>query len=265
MALPLAAGALAAAAAGRRPAARIARDIASLASVMDARGMWITVSAAALLLALIASSSRAALAGCAGALVMWIALMRSRIGRRGRWLGWTAAAVLVAFLLTFASLQRVVSRADETLGSGAGSRPQIWRDTLDVMTAFPIAGAGLGAFQTAMLAFQSSDRQTFTNQAHNQYLQVAAEGGLLVAIPALVVIALFARLAAARLAADASHLVWIRIGAIAGLTAVAVQSLWETGLRMPANGVLFAVVAAIALHRPGTVHATTPLPDPPSS
>jgi len=27
-----------------------------------------------------------------------------------------------------------------------------------------------------------------------------------------------------------------------------VQSLWETGLRVPANGLLFAVVAAIAMH-----------------
>jgi hypothetical protein len=46
--------------------------------------------------------------------------------------------------------------------------------------------------------------------------------------------------------------VWPRIGSLAGLMAVAVQGLWETGLRMPANGVLFAVVAAIAVHRPRT-------------
>ena len=35
-----------------------------------------------------------------------------------------------------------------------------------------------------------------------------------------------------------------------GLVAVAVQSLWEPVLRMPANGVLIAVAAAILLHRP---------------
>jgi hypothetical protein len=29
-----------------------------------------------------------------------------------------------------------------------------------------------------------------------------------------------------------------------------VQSIWETGLRVPANTLLFAVLAAIALHRP---------------
>jgi hypothetical protein len=31
---------------------------------------------------------------------------------------------------------------------------------------------------------------------------------------------------------------------------VVVQSVWETTLRMPANAVLFALVAAIALHDP---------------
>jgi hypothetical protein len=32
------------------------------------------------------------------------------------------------------------------------------------------------------------------------------------------------------------------------MLAVAVQSVWDTGLRMPANAVLFALLAAIALH-----------------
>jgi hypothetical protein len=40
----------------------------------------------------------------------------------------------------------------------------------------------------------------------------------------------------------------VRAGAVGGLIAVAVQSLWETGLRVPANALLFAVLAAIAMH-----------------
>ena len=41
---------------------------------------------------------------------------------------------------------------------------------------------------------------------------------------------------------------WIRVGAASGLAAVAAQSVWDTGLRMPASAVLFAIVAAAALH-----------------
>jgi hypothetical protein len=41
---------------------------------------------------------------------------------------------------------------------------------------------------------------------------------------------------------------WIRAGAVAGIVGVLVQSVWETGLRMPANGLLFALLCAIASH-----------------
>jgi hypothetical protein len=47
---------------------------------------------------------------------------------------------------------------------------------------------------------------------------------------------------------DASGTYWIRAGAATGLLAVALQSFWETGLVMPANAALAAVLAAIAVH-----------------
>src|SRR5205823_6314657 len=90
----------------------------------------------------------------------------------------------------------------------------------------------------------------FTNQAHNQYLQLMAEGGLLVSVPAVFAVVAFVRLFRTRLALDKSPAVWLRIGAGAAVLAVALQGLWETGLRIPANGILFAVAAAVAVHRP---------------
>jgi hypothetical protein len=47
----------------------------------------------------------------------------------------------------------------------------------------------------------------------------------------------------------------MRRGAAASLVAVAVQSIWETGLALPANGMLAAVAAAILLHRTRQVDA----------
>jgi O-antigen ligase len=90
----------------------------------------------------------------------------------------------------------------------------------------------------------------FVNQAHNQYLQVFAEGGVLVAVPMLIAVLAFVRLFWVRLLNDLSPSAWLRIGGVTAMIAVAVQSCWETGLRMPANGMLFAVAAAIAVHRP---------------
>jgi hypothetical protein len=41
---------------------------------------------------------------------------------------------------------------------------------------------------------------------------------------------------------------WMRIGAAAALLGVAVQGIFETGLTLPANGMLAAVAAAILVH-----------------
>lgn len=49
-----------------------------------------------------------------------------------------------------------------------------------------------------------------------------------------------------------SQLRWIRIGAVTGLLAIAIQEAGDFSLQMPANAALFCVLIAIALHRPGS-------------
>jgi hypothetical protein len=76
------------------------------------------------------------------------------------------------------------------------------------------------------------------------------EGGLLLAIPAIAAAAAGISGIRSLLRSDRSSMYWVRAGAASGLVAVAVQSIWETGLRVPANTLLFAVLSAISLHRP---------------
>ncbi len=98
-----------------------------------------------------------------------------------------------------------------------------------------------------MFVYQRSSRAVYFNQAHNHYLQVAAEGGVLLAGAVILALAAFLRTARARLTERPSGLFWIRAGAACGLGAVALQSVWETGLVMPANGALAALLAAIVI------------------
>jgi O-antigen ligase len=120
-----------------------------------------------------------------------------------------------------------------------------------VLSRFWLTGTGMGTYQTAMAVYQTSSPGVLFNQAHNHYLQLAAEGGLLVAVPAFYALGAFAALGWRRLRADRSGVYWLRAGAAAGLCGVAVQSIWETGLTLPANAALAAVLAAILLHVPG--------------
>ena len=73
-------------------------------------------------------------------------------------------------------------------------------------------------------------------------------GGVLLAAPVLMIAIAGAWRIRRSLRGDRTAIYWVRAGAVSGLVAVAVQSLWETGLRVPANVLLFAVLAAIAMY-----------------
>jgi hypothetical protein len=98
-----------------------------------------------------------------------------------------------------------------------------------------------------MFVYQQTGRQVLFNQAHNEYLQLATEGGAVMLAIAVTGLALLARAARLRLADDAGSHRFVRVGACAGLVAVGVQSIWETGLRAPANLLLAAVLAGLAI------------------
>jgi O-antigen ligase len=127
-----------------------------------------------------------------------------------------------------------------------------WQNTLSIIRDFPVFGIGLGSYARAMAAYQTGDRLLMYAQAHNDYLQLAAEGGLLVAVPALLVAFTASGTIRRRLegSEDDSLTFWIRRGALAGLLGIAAQSLMEFSLQMPGNAVLFVMLLAIAMHRP---------------
>jgi hypothetical protein len=55
-------------------------------------------------------------------------------------------------------------------------------------------------------------------------------------------------LARRRVQGEAHEVFWIRLGAACGLVGLAVQGLFETASRVPANALLAAVLAAIVVH-----------------
>jgi O-antigen ligase len=115
---------------------------------------------------------------------------------------------------------------------------------------FWLTGTGAGTYETGMLVYQRTSPGVRFNQAHNQYLQLAAEGGVLLGVPLAAALVLYVRQAWRRVAAEHSGMYWIRAGALCGLAGAAAQGVWETGLSIPANAALASVLAAIVIHEP---------------
>ena len=221
------------------------------AAGVDATQLWLGGAAVLMTGGLLGSLSRGGIFGGAVGLLVFVLLARTRRSP-ARGLAWIVAALIAmaAFGTRFANLGALALRMQETTEFGEWGRRVIWHDTWAMATDFRLTGVGAGAFQQGMLVYQQASRQFFFNHAHDEYLQLLAEGGILVAVPAALALAAAIVLLARQLRTDRSAIFWVRAGAIAGIAAAAVQSVWDTALRTPANGVLFAVVAAIALHDP---------------
>ena len=218
-----------------------------VARLADGRTLWLTAAAAMMIGALLATSSRSGILSLAMATIVSAVLWGPRFAARRRWWAALTLAVAIGLGAAQADLPALAERARAS-GSSIDNRVRIWRDTLPIVADFWVTGTGAGTYRTAMLYYQRSDRVVQFNQAHNHYLQVAAEGGGL--LLGLIGCALVALGGAVRrhASADIRGTQWIRAGAATGLIAVALQSIWETGLVMPANAALAAVLAAIAVH-----------------
>jgi O-antigen ligase/polysaccharide polymerase Wzy-like membrane protein len=254
MAMPLCLGYLAARAGPRTQPNR-------MLSLLDTRALWMVASLSVMLLALLLSLSRS------GALSLGIAAVATLIvtwRTMDRWYGRRLAATVAVMTIVAVSWADLPAIRDRLTGARGGlvSRVAIWQETLPMVRDFWLTGVGAGAYETAMRVYQRSDRTIYFNQAHNHYLQIAAEGGLLLLIPLAMAMTEFARLARRQIAADRTPMCRIRVGAACGLTAVALQSLWENGLVMPANSSLAAVLAAIVVYQRRA--ESEPPPRPPS-
>jgi O-antigen ligase len=221
---------------------------ATLVALSDAPALTALACLGAMLLTLAATLSRSGFIALVAATVVGTSLAR-RDHVRSAWIGAAAAAALAgaaAWMNLEGLAERVVSSLSAAEPEAVG-RLVIWRETLGIIRQFPLLGTGVGTFADAMFVYQKTARQVLFNHAHDEYLQVATEGGAVMVVAIGAGLVLLARAARGRLAADDGSHRFVRIGACAALAAVAVQSVWETGLRAPANLLLAAILAGLAV------------------
>ncbi len=237
------------------------RAAATVKRSWHARLIWISTPAGSGLVAVgialslmtmsvLFSLSRSGIASLAVALLSLTWWAVRKVGGRPIIAAYAAALVMVC--VGWAGTDRLASRFDELHRDGLGGRAAVWRDGWTVARSFPIAGTGLNTFGEAMLFFQTSDRAEHFAEAHDDYLQLAAEGGLLVCGAALLLLVLVVRETRRRFRARAGDAVayWIRGGAVTGLVAIALQEISDFSLQMPGNAALCCVLVGIAIQRP---------------
>jgi putative inorganic carbon (hco3(-)) transporter len=211
----------------------------------DGKGLLLAAALITMVLGIGATMSRGAILGAGAALAVGLGLSDiEQRGRTARVVGACAAVVLAAAV--WSNIEALARKFDAPTTLG---RVTIWRETLPVVRDFWLTGTGAGTYGPTMVQYQRAFREVHFNQAHSEYVQVAAEGGVLLAVPLAVALGGGLRLARKRLREDKRPISWLRIGAAAGLAGAAVHGIFETGLRIPANGLLAALLTAIVVHR----------------
>jgi O-antigen ligase len=204
----------------------------------------------ALSLALTLSRSGVLSLGIALTLCGCLAMQR-RNGMAGRHVVLGCLALSALMIPAWAGADALVARfaiADTVTLSG---RLPIWAGATSILDDFWVLGSGLNTYGVATLFYPAPIPGYHVAEAHNDYLQLAIEGGVLLAVPILATIAAFIVQVRRRFAATDGSTYWIRLGALGGIVAVAVQSVVEFSLQVPGNAALFSVLCALALHRPG--------------
>ncbi|HAF12566.1 MAG TPA: hypothetical protein DCK99_02460 [Blastocatellia bacterium] len=142
------------------------------------------------------------------------------------------------------ALTRVVGSVntdDPTTG-----RAHFWSVTADIIKTHPIIGTGLGAFAVVYTGYDSRNGLYRLEQAHNDYLQVLSDGGIVGAAIGLFFLVSLFRMGFARRESHDDFRRGVATGALAGCFAVLVHSFFDFTLHTPSNALLFLILAALA-------------------
>jgi len=202
-------------------------------------------------------------------LIFFMLVVPAALARKERAAGWRrqtgalvvrtvsglALLVAVSAAVVWVGGERVVSNmstvqeelgAEDTAARWNTRRRDIWRATWEMIKDHPIAGVGFGGYWAAVPQYHDASGEYTPQQAHNDYLELLASGGVLGAAMALWLAVTIARRARRVLAHGDPVRRAACLGALLGLCGVAIHSLFDFGLHLTINAALFVMLVVIA-------------------
>lgn len=222
--------------------------------------------AAALMgLSVIVSLARGGMLGL-GAQMLFLAIVSGWMARKRR-MEWTEApaqsmlkrvgavvtiGVLILMGVFWIGIDPVIDRIaqgqmtpEAQAESFFNNRGWIWRDAWAMFRAHPLTGVGLGAFEAAFSIYSQSDGSLTVSAAHNDYLQILAESGVIGGALAIwFIVAVFQSLRWG-LRSRNSQVQALALGGGAGIVGMLVHSFFDFNLQLPSHALLFLTIVAV--------------------
>lgn len=145
--------------------------------------------------------------------------------------------------------ERLVSRFEQGSGErdpAAVSRKEIWQATWEMSKAHPIAGVGMGGYWVAIPGYHNASGTLVPQEAHNDYLELLASGGIIGATIGIWFCALLFKRTWISFRSPSRFRRAASFGAALGIVGVGVHSLFDFGLHIIVNALIFITLMVIA-------------------
>jgi O-antigen ligase len=207
--------------------------------------------------AIVLARSRGGMFSLALTFCLYLYLQVRAMLRNTRGATWSVLA-LAPLLLCMAGIAYYILKGSEIYVQETGveasfaGRINAWKGVLPMISGNTLTGSGLGTFSLSYPRYKIYGETAIWDQAHNEYLQVFAESGLIGTALFVWGLVSFWR---HRLSPRLSN-VWrgqspVALGASLGVLVLLFHSLVDFNLQIPSNGLLFVLLGAVVFSADG--------------
>ena len=201
-------------------------------------------------ISLILSQSRGAIFSFAASIVFFSTLISRNKKRISiKWLIGVFFMIIVLYSL-WIGLDPVIEKFSATTEE-LPKRTSIWKDSVKLISDFPLFGTGLGNFSLAYTLYKDEAYWVrLYNHAHNDYLELAAETGLIGLILVLWAIIAFYKKATENLADYSPQKDPLRyylfLGCLSGMFGMLIHAVTEFNFQIPSNAYYFTFLFGLS-------------------
>jgi O-antigen ligase len=203
---------------------------------------------------LILTGSRGGLVSFAGSMVFFAVMMRMKrtTRRKGSRLVLAffclglIAAVWIGGHSAFLSVERLEKSIQEP---SAEERVVLWKDSFRMARDYLPFGSGFSTFETVYPMYKTLQVQAVFQHAHNDYLELLAEGGVLsVGLVIWLLYAWFSETGAKWLKRHDPFASQMTLAGMTSVVAILIHSLSDFNMHIPANAIIIVTISALTVN-----------------
>lgn len=233
------------------------RGIAEIFS-QEKANIHILIGTAALLsiVSIFVSLSRGAMIStCLSLILFTVLLLKKRISR-GNTMLIIGVVVISSLSIGWFGWDQIFDRfakLKKAHGVVYESRLDFWKDSKEIISNYPMTGTGIGTFSDIYPLHRTFKSKRFLTHAHNDYLELLVEGGMIgFVLAAAFIIALFYRTYSIFSKRRDAFSIYLYMGCLTGLVSILFHSFTDFNLHIGANGLWFFFVAGLLVSAANT-------------